>query len=509
MNTIIAYDLGTGGCKASIYSEEGSCLGKVFEGYPTLYPYPGWHEQRPEDWWEAVVKSTRKLLEPGNFQKEDVRCIALSGQSLAVIPLNAEGELLRETIPIWSDTRTQDQTQYFFSIIDETEWYKTTGNGFSRECYSLFKIMWYRDNEPDLYKKTAIILGSKDYINYKLTGKIATDHSYGSGTGAYNLEAGTYEKYFLEAAEIPGYFFPELRMSTDSLGKITKQAAEILGLSPETEVICGGVDNSCMALGAGNIEEGKAYLSLGSSAWIAVSSENPVISTEIKPYVFAHVLPGMYTSATSIFSAGTSVSWLKDTLCADIKKKAEESGKDPYDLLIAKASQSPIGANRLFFNPSLSGGSAAYLEPGIRGAFLGLDLKHDQSDIIRAVLEGIAMDLRIMFSKLEKLCSVPGDILIVGGGSKSKFWRQIFADIFNRSFCKTNIDQDAASLGAAALGAVGAGIWQDFSPIANIHQIEDKNIPDPVSSQKYRNILDVYQATWNPLGQISKLMGNL
>ncbi|MFC1717876.1 FGGY-family carbohydrate kinase, partial [Candidatus Poribacteria bacterium] len=438
METIIAYDLGTGGNKASLYSADGVCLESVFVPYPTYYPYTGWHEQKPEDWWHAVVESTKNLLSESTIPKDTIRCLALSGQSLAVVPLDRNGSLLRDKIPIWSDTRASAQTDIFFQKIDGNSWYETTGGGFSKECYSIFKVMWYRDNEPDLYRKISKILGSKDYINFRLTGKMYTDFSYASGSGIYNLLKKRYDTDLLKASAIPGSIFPEIVPSTHSIGKISADAAKILGLSEDVEVMCGGVDNSCMALGAGNTEEGNVYLSLGSSAWIAVSSGKPIINKEIKPFVFAHVIPDMFTSATSIFSAGSTLKWLRDTLCIDLKQEAKQKQIDPYDLMVDKAMESPIGANRLFFNPSLAGGSAAYLTPEIRGAFLGIDLLHSQADIIRAVMEGIAMDLAIMYDKLAGLCDLSDEVLIVGGGGKSKPWRQMFADIWNRKFVKAN-----------------------------------------------------------------------
>ena len=509
METIIAYDLGTGGNKASLYSAEGDCLGSVFVPYETHYPHTGWHEQSPEDWWQAVIESTRQLLSLNQTDKSSIRSLALSGQSLAVVPLDQSGNLLRERVPIWSDTRTERQTEQFFRNIDEDSWYTVTGNGFSRECYSIFKIMWYRDNEPELFEKTAVILGSKDFINYRLTGKIQTDPSYASGSGVYNLLSGSYDTDLLEASSISRQLFPEILPSTSSLGSISSEAADLLDLPKDTEVLCGGVDNSCMALGAGNTAEGKVYLSLGSSAWIAVSSDKPVIDPDIKPFVFAHVLPGMYTSATSIFSAGSTFKWLRDTLCINLKDEAEKKGVDPYDLMVRQALDSPIGAGNLFFNPSLAGGSAAHLNSDIRGAFLGLDLGHTQADIIRSVMEGIAMDLAIMYGKLNQMCSLSSEVLIVGGGSKSRAWRQMFADIWNRTFIKANVDQQAASLGAAAVAAVGSGLWKDFSLIDSILRTTSVENPDRKNHETYSRLLESYRKTWPILADTADIMKNL
>ena len=503
---ILAYDLGTGGNKASLFDEQGQCLATSFVPYDTVYPEVGWHEQRPLDWWEAVVQSTNDLLSANPSNRDHILCLALSGQSLGVVPIGSGGELLRETTPIWSDTRAAAQAREFFERVDETEWYLTTGNGFSRECYSLFKVMWYRDHEPEVYRAARTIIGSKDYINYRLTGRLMTDYSYASGWGVYDLRGWGYAEKLIAASGLRRDLFPSIVPSTHIVGTLLPEAADSLGLPGKVQVVCGGVDNSCMALGAGNIEEGRVYLSLGSSAWIAVSSKDPIVDEHIKPFVFTHVVPGLFTSATSIFSAGSSFKWVRDTLCADLKQRAEQEGRDVYDLLTEEAQRSPVGANRLLFNPSLAGGSAAHLSPHIRGAFTGLDLSHTRADIIRAAMEGIAMDLKIMYDKLKKLCTLEDRLLLVGGGSKSRFWRQMFADIFETRIVKASVNQEAATVGAAAVAAVGTGIWKDFSPIDGIVKGEEVSKPDIRMSEQYRRILPIFERTLQFHAEIGDVM---
>lgn len=503
---IIAFDLGTGGNKASIYDIDGNCLSSHFEEYKTYYPKTNWHEQKPEQWWEAVVESTKTLVEKSDINKEDIRYLAISGHSMAVVPIDKNGNLLKEYVPIWSDTRATNQTRNFFSKIDYDDWYETTGNGFSKECYATFKMMWYKDNEPDMFNKVYKILGTKDYINFKLTGKILTDNSYASGSGCYDLIKREYKEEFIKASTLPKEVFPEIVPSYTPLGKILPEVADQMNLSRELIVMAGGVDNSCMALGAGNMKEGKVYLSLGSSAWIAVSTEKPIIDRKIKPFVFDHVVPNLYTSATSIFSAGNSFRWLGDVVCSAYKKEAKKNNKNFYDYLVDIAMKSPVGANGIFFNPSLAGAPAAYPDKGVKGSFMGIELRHSISDLIRSVLEGIAFDLCLMHRKLEGICDIEKEIVIVGGGSKNPYWRQIFADIFKRNFTKINTDQDAASLGAAAIAAVGSGMWKDFNVINNtIKKIETVS-PIPENELKYDKLLKAYSDTLKHLSGIGKAM---
>ncbi len=492
-NRIISYDLGTGGNKASLYDLEGNCLATAFVPYDTSYPHVGWHEQSPDDWWNAVVESTRKLLEKTGEDKENIECLAISGHSLGAVPVDADGELLRETTPIWSDIRASKEVEDFFSRVSSDDWYMTTGNGFPAACYTIFKVMWYKNNEPEMFGKIHKILGTKDYINYKLTGVMKTDHSYASGLGAYDLANRCYHKGYLAAGGIEEEILPDIVSSTCVLGEITAEAARKTGLGSRIKVVCGGVDNSCMALGAKNLADGRVYTSLGSSAWIAVSSHKPVLDLKAKPFVFAHVIPEMYTSAVSIFSAGTTFTWLRDNVCSDLKEKAALEGKDAYALMDRLAEKAPAGSNKLLFNPSLAGGTSQDSSVNIRGAYFGLDLKHGRGDMIRSCMEGIAMNLRLRLDVLRKYCSLQDEMLLVGGGSKSALYRRIFADAYNMNIIKSNIDQDAGALGAAALAAVGCGIWKDFGKIDGIHTIAETVVPDSYNNSVYEKLLPVFE----------------
>lgn len=489
---VIAYDLGTGGMKASLYGPEGECLASHFAPYDTHYPQSGWHEQRPDDWWAATVAATRNLLRDWPGSPESIGAIGISGHSLGVVPLDDAGRLLREQTPIWSDSRARDQARQFFTAIDEEAWYRRTGCGFPPPLYSVFKIMWYRDHEPAMFRTIRAVVGTKDYVNCRLTGRIATDFSYASGTGVYDLLQWDYAADLIGHSGLSAEIFPAILPSTEVLGELTPAAATELGLPRTVKVVCGGVDNSCMALGAGNIAEGRVYNSLGSSSWIAACSARPLLDPRARPYVFTHVLPGLFTSATSIFSAGTSLRWVRDTLCQNLVAEAGQRNVDVYDHMIDVALESPVGARKLLFNPSLAGGNCLDASPNLRGAFMGLDLGHTQADVIRATLEGIALGLRVALDELRRLTTLAPRMLVVGGGSRNRHWRQIYADVYGMEIVKTVIDQQAAALGAAALAAVGSGLWQDFTRIDAIHRIEDVSRPNPAQRGFYEALLPVF-----------------
>jgi xylulokinase len=331
---------------------------------------------------------------------------------------------------------------------------------------------------------------------------MATDYSYASGSGVYDLKKWQYSQRLIKASGLPSEIFPEPVESTKVLACLTEEAAKELGLHTGVQVVAGGVDNSCMALGARCYKDGRIYNSQGSSSWIAVSSSEPLLNAKSRPYVFTHVVPGLFTSATAIFSAGTSFRWLRDTVCQNLK---EEDG-NIWEQMTALAKESPTGANKLLFNPSLAGGTMIDTSPIIRGAFAGIDLSHTQNDMIRSAMEGIALGLRVALDELQELTKTEREITAVGGGSKSELWRQIYANVYNTTIVKTNIDEQAAALGAAALAAVGTGIWDDFSIIDDIHKTQSVESPQEDENALYERFLPVYKKLSNHLSEIGDLL---
>ena len=488
MEYIIAYDLGTGGIKASVFTAEGRSLADVFCQYDTFFPQEKFMEQRPEDWWKGVCDTTKLLLEKAKISNRDVKAVALSGHSLVAVPMDAAGAPLSQSVPIWCDMRASDQIAPFFSKLSYQDWYTVTGNGDPPETYTVLKLMWLKQHKPELFAKTRTILGSKDYVNYRLTGRMCTDPSYASGFGVFNLKAWRYEDRFFEAAGIPKEIFPEVIPSDGVVGKVTSEAARLTGLCEGTAVACGAVDNACMALGSTGLDTGSVYTSLGSSGWIAVTSTEPIVDVATRPFVFAHVKKGYFTSAVSVFSAGNSFRWARDQLCRDLTADV-----DAYERMNEMAQSVPAGSNGVMFNPTLAGGSAQEPSPNLTGGFRGLTLRHTREDLVRAVMEGIALSLGSALEILAKQTDIRGSMLLCGGGSKSKIWRQIFADVYRMPVVKTNIDQNAASLGAAALAANACGLWQGYDGVASCHQVEDTRTPDARNAALYQKLLPLYQ----------------
>jgi xylulokinase len=480
---IIAFDLGTGGCKASLYDARGRCLADAVRGYPTRHPASGRDEQRPEDWWTAIVAATGELLARSGAAPAAIAALAISGQSLSLLPLDGDGELLSEWCPIWSDSRAGAQAAAVFDAVGEQRWYETTGNGFPPPLYTAFKLMWLREHEPATFARTRLVLGSKDWINLRLCGRAATDPSYASGSGVWNLEAGDYDAELLAASGVARELLPDVVPASEVLGGLLPAAAQALGLVAGTPVVAGGVDNSCMAIGAGTTEPGDLYASLGSSSWLTVAAERPVLDAVNRPFTFASLAPGLFHSAMSTFGAGTSLAWVRDLIDPGL---ASAEGGDAT--LIAMAADSPPGARGLLFLPALGGGTVLEGGPDVRGGWVGLDLSHTRADLVRAALEGIAFALRRAHLALRAMAPTADAVRAVGGGSLSPLWRQIYADVWDVELLKTSVDRNAATLGAAAAAAVGVGLWSSYAPVRDAHDLVERHVPAPEAVAVYREL---------------------
>ncbi len=465
---VLALDLGTGGCKASIWDAGAACLAETTASYPTHHPAPGRNEQRPRDWWEAAVESTRALAAGHPHLATAVTGVAFSGHSLGAVMLDAHRRPIRETTPIWSDSRAVAEAEQYFGEVSEPDWYATTGNGFSPSLYPLFKAMWFRRHDPEAWGATIKLVGSKDYVNLLLTGELATDHSYASGSGCYDLVRRRFDSDLMASAGLGEDLWPDVLESTDVVGRLTATAAGTLGLPAGVPVYAGGVDNACMALGSRGTRPGRIYAALGSSSWITVTGEVPVLDQVARPYVFAHVIPGMFVSALSTFSTGTTMTWLRDLVAA---------GTPMADLITEGCGAQP-GAGGLLFLPMLAGGTPLEGGARVRGSLRGLDLSHRRPDIVRAALEGIAASLGRSLDTLGTLVTCDPELTIAGGGSRHEGWNQVYADMLGRPLNRTSVDEQAAALGAAATAMVGSGAWRDFSQADAAHTPQGRYLPE-------------------------------
>ena len=493
---VIAYDLGTSGVKASLVSEDCSIKKSTFRSYPTFCSPDGKREQRPLDWWNAIKDSTSELMQGENAS--DVNAICLSGHSMGIASLDKNGELLCDTMPIWSDDRGTPQAKRFFENTDYLDWYKDTGCGSPAGLYPLFKIMNCKENTPDLYRDTACFIGTKDYINFRLCKNIASDISYASGTGIMSTLRYEYNREYLSLAGVDETKLPPICDSTDIVGYMTKEAADELSLVSGIPIVCGGVDNACMALGAGCIRENDMYASLGTSAWVSTTLKEPMPIPGA--YSFAHAIRGLYLTHLGIFSSGSSHNWALNNIFPylDQKNRYAEFEK------LAKASVT--GAKGVIFAPALAGGSLADPSPNIRGSYVNIDLAHTPADLAQATLEGISMHLKYAADKLFERGAIPEELILTGGGAKSDYWAQIYSDVFDLPISRSSVMQNTATLGAAVIGMVGAGIHKSFDCIENALKNKEVLYPDKENAAFYQKRLKAFSCLLRAQAEIYSLL---
>jgi xylulokinase len=497
---ILAHDLGTSGNKATLFSLDGKLGANCLYEYPTQYPGQNHVEQNPDDFWKAVCLSTRQLLEKAGISASDIAAVCFSGQMMGCLLVDDEGKFLRPMI-IWADTRASLQESEMKKKLGMDYVYRTTGHRISAS-YSAAKLLWVRDNEYDVYRRTYKMVHAKDYIIYKLTGKFVTDYSDASGTNLFDLTKKTWDKNILETLGISPDLLPEPHPSTDNAGGITPEAARETGLLEGTPVIIGGGDGSCACVGAGVVSEGSAYNVLGSSSWISLASTAPVYDPDLRTFTWVHLDPALYTPCGTMQAAGYSYNWYKNTLCGDEITAAAKKGGNPYQLLDEGVSEAVPGAGGLLYLPYLLGERSPRWNHEARGAFIGLSITTSKKDISRAVLEGVGFNLKLILDVLEHSSTAKDDIskiIMIGGGAKGSAWMQILADIWQKPLVIPTYIEEATSLGAAICGGVGIGAFKDFSVIHRFNAPVKTIVPNEALAPLYEELFGIFNQTYNSL----------
>ena len=481
---LLAHDLGTSGNKATLFTESGKLVGSVTEAYDTSYAGGNRAEQNPGDWWRAVCLSSRKLL--GGVDKSLLSGVAFSGQMMGCLCVDDGGRPLRPHI-LYCDQRSEAETAELVSRVPAEEIYRITGHRPS-SAYMIEKLMWVKKNEPEVYSRTASMLNAKDYMNFRLTGRIVTDYNDASGANAFDINTFGWSKEIIDAAGVSPSMFPEAVPSTEEIGRITAEAAEATGIPAGTPVIAGAGDGGCATVGAGSVAPGLTYCYLGSSSWISSTTEAPVPDPEMKTFTFAHPVPGYYQPCGTMQTAGSSYAWLQEQLAG---------GRD-FEEINAVIAESPAGANGLIFLPYMLGERSPRWNPDAKGAFIGLGLETRTSDIYRAVLEGVSMNLDIILKVMQEGVRVD-EVLLIGGGAKGALWRQILADVFGVPVKVPEYLEEATSMGAAIIAGVGCGLFPDFSAANRFVTVTGTTEPRPGNVAVYDKLKPVFDSCYKSL----------
>jgi xylulokinase len=480
---ILAHDLGTTGNKATLFDSQGQVKASHFCGYPTDYPKPNWVEQNPEDWWQAVCQSTQYLLQTARLEAGQIACVSLCGHMMGCVAVDRQANPLRSCI-IWADTRAIEEAQILLDQVGMEAAYRVTGHR-TNSSLTGEKMMWIQRRQPEIYSQTYKFLHCKDFIAARLTGQFVTDYSDASGTDLYDLAGWAWSEVMVKASGLDPAKLPDLHASIDVIGEVTRQAAQASGLLAGTPVVIGGGDGACAAAGAGVVREGSAYTNIGSSAWIGIATRQPVIDPEMRTFTLAHLAPGLFTPTGPMQSAGGAYQWVRDQLGQPEKAAAEALGLSPYELLNLQVLKSEPGAKGLFFFPYLLGERSPRWNPQARAAFFGLNMGHTRADMVRAVLEGISYNLRVILEAFQRQGVEIPAMRLIGGGARGAVWRQILADIYGMPILRPSLLAEATSFGAALAGGVGVGLYPDMSLAETLTPIVDSTLPDPELKARY------------------------
>lgn len=481
---LIAHDLGTTGNKASLHAGDGTMIAAASASYPTRYAADTTSEQDPHDWWRSVVSATRQLLATTGTPPEHVDGLCVSGQMMGLVLLDAAGEPARPAM-IWSDQRASAEAATLATTFGGEQAYRITGNRIAAP-YTLPKLMWVRDHDPAAYARATALCVAKDYVNLRLTGRLATDRSDASHTGAYDLATGDWSPALLAAAGVDAALWPEVVESTAVLGTLTAAAADELGLRPGTRVVTGGGDGPMAAVGAGCVTpDSPGYVCLGTSAWYACTTTAPAIDAEQRPFTLCHVVPGLFTPTATTQTGAGSLQWAAQALGA---------GSADVETLIAEAADAVAADEGLFFLPYLIGERTPWWDAKASGTFTGLRMHHRRPNLARAVLEGVGFSLALCMAPLRDGSDEPVDV--IGGGSGSDTWLALLADIWGVPVRRRSVTTQANSLGAAVTGLVGLGLL-DFSVAPTLSRVEAEFEPGDRSARHPAHLArfaDAYRA---------------
>ncbi len=485
---IIAHDLGTTGNKASLHHDDGRLVAAVTVPYPAHFAAGGIAEQNPQDWWNAVVQATRDLMARTATEPSAVAGLVVSGQMMGAVLLDADGEPARPAI-IWADTRAGEQQRRLEAALGAEHAYRVLGHRLN-PTYSVEKIMWVRDNEPEIWDRVRRVCVAKDFIVLRLTGRLATDRSDASGTNAYDQQRGTWSDEVLEAAGLDPALFPEILESTAIAGTLTDDAAAALGLQAGVRVVMGGGDGPLAAVGSGIVApEDGAYVSLGTSSWISFAADAPLLDPAMSTFTFDNVVPGSYVPTATMQAGGASVQWISEVLSPD--------PAHPETARLTAEAAGDLDTEDLYFLPYLLGERSPLWDPDARGAFVGIGRHHTRAHLTRAVLEGVAFNLLTCIHAFRDAGATIDRIDAVGGGAQSDAWLSILADVWGVPVRRRTIVEEANSLGAAVTGAVGLGL-AEFGAARALSEVTAEFTPDAarhaVYAERHGRFTDAYTA---------------
>jgi xylulokinase len=487
----LGIDIGTGSSRALLVDEGGAVRGSCTAAHEDMrMERPLWAEQRPENWWDAAVEAIRGVLAQAGVSGKDVKGIGLSGQMHGLVILDSENRVIRPSL-IWCDQRSQKQVDAVNEKVGRENILKFTANPVLTG-FTLPKLLWVRDNEPDNFDRVRKMLLPKDYVRFQLTGEFASEVSDASGTAVFDVVNRRWSFEMMDALDLDRDILPACYESSDVTGAITPRVAELTGLAAGTPVVGGGGDQAASAVGNGIVEPGVVSCTLGTSGVVFAHMEKVAYDPAGRVHTFCHAVEGKWHVMGVTQGAGLSLQWLRNRLAPGTS----------YDALMAEAAQSPTGAQGLFWLPYLMGERTPHLDATARGGWIGLTASHTRADLIRATIEGVSYSQRDCLQIIEALGVAVESVRASGGGAQSPFWRRLLAGILNKRLV-TLATQEGSAYGAALLALAGTGPYSSVPEVCRAAIREtDSILPSPADAAFYEKAHHIYQALYPALKPI-------
>ena len=482
---VLGVDIGSGSVKLTLLSRKGKITGTAGCEYPTFYPHVGWCEQDPEDWCKAFGTAFKTLLAETGVKAEQIKALSLDAATHTAVLLDENKKIIRPAI-LWTDQRCKEQVQWLKDHCLET---------VEKQClntpttvWTLPQFMWLQQEEPEAWVKVRYILFAKDYLRYRITGTMETDHIDAAGSMFYDVMAQKWSEELCEIGKIDMQWLPEIKDPASLAGVVTAEAAEEFGLAAGTKVLVGTTDTVMEVLAAGNVEPGHTTVKLATAGRICVISDHKLDSRFI--FNYRHVVPGLWYPGTGTASCANSYRWYRDAI-----------GREPFAQLNVPAEDIAPGSDGLMFHPYLNGELTPYNDPELKGSYTGISALHTTAHFTRATLEGVAFSLRDCLETLKEMQVEMTRVRIIGGGAKGLLWRQIVADVLNLKMQKVKVDD--SSFGTAMLAAVGIGWFESYAAAAECCvEIDSVSEPIPENAAVYDKLFARYKAIHDALAPI-------
>lgn len=491
MSVFIGVDIGTSGTKSIAIDASGRILAEATVSYPLHQPKPLWSEQDPSDWWNATVETVRSVIKSASLKPGDVKAIGLSGQMHGAVFLDRNNQVIRPAI-LWNDQRTAEECAEIEKVAGGREELIRLVANPALTGFTAPKILWLRKHEQANFARVAKVLLPKDEIRRRLTGEFATDVSDASGMLLFDVRNRTWSKALLSKLDLCQDLFARAYESQEITGKLTSEAAALLGLTTDCVVVGGAGDCAAGAIGNGIVREGLVSTSIGSSGVVFAHSEKFAVDPSGRLHTFCHAVKDKWHLMGVTLSAGASLQWFRNSFCI-----SDDSSL--YEQLTSEAQSVTAGSNGLFFLPYLSGERTPHADPNARGSFIGLTLRHTRGHLVRSIMEGVTYSLNDSLAIMRELKLPVEEIRASGGGAKSELWRQIQADIFGDEVSLLTAEHGAA-YGVALLAAVGVGAFKSVEEACEATvAVRQRSNPNASDSAFYKRAFPVYQHLYRSL----------